>query len=103
MTDKKGDKVTVDALDVAVTKWSDQPGLALAVVNKDPAQKHSLTLSFCMPKGKVKMYTVSGDSTESYNDINHEEVSIKETDWGDFEEEMEIVLSAHSVNVIQII
>ena len=48
------------------------------------------------------MYTVSGSSIESYNDIDHEEVKIEETELGDFRENMEIFLKPHSVNVIQI-
>lgn len=103
VTGKKGERLTVDALDIIVTKWSDRPGLALAAINKEPVQMQPIVLSFRIPGSRVKMYTVSGSSTESYNDVNHEEVRIEEKDLGNFEEEMEIMLSPHSVNVIQII
>ena len=49
------------------------------------------------------MYTVSGSSTESYNDVNHEEVQIKKTACGMFKKEMELMLEPHSVNIIQIL
>lgn len=102
VTDKEGEEFAVDALDVLVTKWSGHPGVALAVVNKDPSQTCSLSLSFSDLHGEVKLYTVSGNSTESYNDVGHEEVRIEETELGNFRENTEVSLKAHSVNVLQI-
>ena len=100
---KKEEKVTVDAVDVLATRWSDRPGMALAVINKEPEKEHTVSLSFHGHGSQVKMYTVSGSTTESYNDVDHEEVRIEERDLGGFEKGMEVTLRPHSVNVIQIL
>ncbi|MDD6614683.1 MAG: alpha-L-arabinofuranosidase C-terminal domain-containing protein [Lachnospiraceae bacterium] len=103
VTSKKGEKLVIDALDLVVTKWSDRPGIALAVVNKDPDRTHSITLPLEVSGSRVMKYTVRGNSIESYNDVDHEEVRIEKTEPGMYEEGMEIMLEAHSINVIQIV
>ena len=35
---KDGRELSVDALDIVATKWSDRPGLAIAAVNKEPEE-----------------------------------------------------------------
>ena len=85
-----------------VTKWSDRPGIAVVAVNKDAFQPYPVVLPPEIAGSRVKMYTVKGNSIESYNDVNHKEVMIEKTNLGIFEEGMEIMLDAHSVNVIQI-
>ena len=100
---KNGHDVTVDGVDVICTKWSDRPGIALAAVNKEAEKEQTITLDISECKGTVKMYTVSGTSTESYNDVDHEEVFMEEFDLGDYECGMQITLRPHSVNVIQIV
>lgn len=102
VTSKKGEELTVNTLDVLVTKWAGSSDLALAVVNKDASETCSISLSFSVSDSQVKLYTVSGSSIESYNDIAHEEVKIEETELGNFRENMEIFLKPHSVNVVQI-
>lgn len=103
VTSKKGEKLVIDALDLVVTKWSDRSGIALAVVNKDPDRTHSITLPLEVSGSRVMKYTVRGNSIESYNDVDHEEVRIEKTEPGMYEEGMEIMLEAHSINVIQIV
>ena len=100
---KEGHKVEVDAVDIVCTKWSDRPGLAVAAVNKEAEAEQTITLSCDGVAGQAKMYTVSGNSTESYNDVDHEEVRIEEFDLGTYENGMQITLRPHSVNVIQIV
>ena len=107
---KKGEELEVDALDVLATGWSDREGIAIAAVNKDPENGQRLVLDFSDPenarripqKAQVTLYTVSGDTTESYNDVDHEEVNIVERQMGAFENGMEISLLPHSVNGIVI-
>lgn len=99
---KDGRELSVDALDIVATKWSDRPGLAIAAVNKEPEESLTLFLNFHSAKGNVKLFTISGNSTESYNDMGHEEVRIEESEAGAFRMGMEIALKAHSVNVIWI-
>ncbi len=100
--DKQGETCQIDALDVVATKFSDQPGLAISAVNKDAAAEHSLVLGFHGLPGQITMYTICGCSTESYNDIHHEEVSTEEKKLGLFEKGTQISLPPHSVNLIQI-
>ena len=99
---KDGRELSLDALDIVATKWSDRPGLAIAAVNKEPEESLTLSLNFHSAKGNVKLFTISGNSTESYNDMGHEEVRIEESEAGAFRMGMEIALKAHSVNVIWI-
>ena len=100
---KEGHDVTVDTVDVVCTKWSDRPGAAIAAVNKDAKEEQTITLSIGNLEGNVKIYTVSGSSTESYNDVDHEEVKIEEFELGTYTDGMQITLRPHSVNVIQIV
>lgn len=53
-------------------------------------------------EGVVRVSTLNGDSTESYNDIDHQGVSVVQTELGIFECGMEVVLPPHSVSVIEI-
>ena len=71
-------------------------------MNKEPEESLTLFLNFHSAKGNVKLFTISGNSTESYNDMGHEEVRIEESEAGAFRMGMEIALKAHSVNVIWI-
>ena len=105
---KNGADLTVDALDVLATGWSDQEGIAVAVVNKDPEKEQTVTLDLTalsqLPKGQMQavLYTVSGNTTESYNDVDHEEVKIAERQLALAGNEMEVVFLPHSVNVVVI-
>ncbi|MGI6095178.1 MAG: alpha-L-arabinofuranosidase C-terminal domain-containing protein [Lachnospiraceae bacterium] len=103
VTHKKGEQLQVDAVDIVATRWSDKPGMAIAAINKEAEAEHVISLDTDHKGGQVKMYTVSGNSTESYNDIDHEEVVIEEQDLEIYEEGMKITLKPHSVNVIQIV
>lgn len=103
VTHKNGTPLQVDAVDVVVTRWSDKPGMAIAAINKEPEAEHTISLDLDYEGKTVKMYTVSGNTTESYNDVDHEEVVIEEVDLGAYEKGMEITLKAHSVNVIHVI
>ena len=105
---KNGADLTVDALDVLATGWSDQEGIAVAVVNKDPEKEQTVTLDLTalsqLSKGQMQavLYTVSGNTTESYNDVDHEEVKIAERQLALAGNEMEVVFLPHSVNVVVI-
>lgn len=95
----EGDPVEVEMLDVLVTAFSKGGGLAIAAVNKDAEEALSMKLSF-PAKGQVTMHYISGDSTESYNDIGREQVRILHKSLGAYQPDMEITLSPHSVNII---
>ena len=57
-------------------------------------------MSYCA--SKISIYSLSGSSTESYNDIGHMDVKIEERDLGQFYADMVIDLKPHSVNIIRI-
>lgn len=99
---KDGTPVPTELLDVLVTSLTDRPGLAIAAVNKDPAEVQPLVLDFDAAGG-VTQYYISGDSTEAYNDTGHTAVTILKKEAGRFARGMEIQLPPHSVSVIQIL
>ena len=99
---KQGHPVVVDSLDLLATIFSDQPGMAVAAVNKDPDQAHSIILPLA-GKTQVTVRTVNGPSKDSYNDVGHEEVRLTEADLGVHEGAIEIALAPHSVNVIELL
>ncbi len=101
--DKNHQSVSISAIDIVASKWSDKPGIAIAAVNKDPGRSLNLSLDIAGIQGTAKQFYIAGNSTESYNDVQHEEVKILEKDLGIFHKERLITLAPHSVNVIQII
>lgn len=98
---KSGDMKEVDMVDALVTSFSEKSGYAVAAVNKESDEEQNLALDF-EAEGKVTVYYISGESTEAYNDIGHEGVTIIKEEMGDFCQGMEISLKPHSVSVIQI-
>ena len=101
--DKNHQSVSISAIDIVASKWSDTPGIAIAAVNKDPGRSLNLSLDIAGIQGTIKQFYIAGNSTESYNDVQHEEVKILEKDLGILDKERPITLAPHSVNVIQII
>ena len=99
---KDGRQLSVEAVDLLATRFSDRDGLAVAAVNKDPSQPRSLTLDLGGMGRQFRLHTVSGKSTESYNDIGHEEVRIRSSAWQPLDAGTVISLPPHSVNVISI-
>lgn len=98
---KSGDVKNIEMVDTVVTTFSDKDGMAIAAVNKEAEECQNITLDF-EADGSVTMYYISGESTEAYNDIDHEGVKIMKEELGEFRKGMEITLRPHSVAVIQI-
>ena len=97
---KNGRLEQVPVLDILCTRRSEDGLLAIAAVNKHPVEARSLTLS--VKAGEYRIITVNGDSTESYNDIGLEQVTLTESEWRPIPADGNVTLAAHSVNVIQI-
>lgn len=98
----KGNKEEmVDEVDICVTEFSDKAGLAIALVNKSADNFSEVRFEF-EAMGEVIGYFISGNSTSSYNDINHTEIEIQEECLGEFKKGMKIMLRPHSVEIIQI-
>ena len=91
----------MEQLDIVATSFSDKEGYAVAVVNKSGSEEASFSLDLC-GEGEVIRYYISGNSTESYNDVDHTEVTIRTEKLGIFKRGMEITAGPHSVNIIRI-
>ncbi len=101
MKAKSGEMKPVEMVDAIVTSFSDKAGYAVAAVNKESDSELPITLDF-EGEGNVVISYISGDSTEAYNDIDHEGVMIIKEELGEFHQGMEIMLKPHSVNIIQV-
>ena len=102
VTHKQGHSITIESLDLQATTFSDKPGMAVAAVNKDPENLCTITLplSEC---SQVILYTVNGESKDSYNDVGHDGVTTQRYDLGQYENHICIMLEPHSVNLIELI
>lgn len=102
VTHKHGKEMELETLDILATKWSDKSGIALSVINKHPVESQTISLSFSCNEKKVNLYGISGETPDSYNDVDHNEVTIFNEILGDYHTNMEITIKPHSVNIIQI-
>ena len=98
---KWGGERTVDCIDLIATAFTDKPGLAVAAVNKDAENTHTVRIPLDMP-ANVTLLTLNGDSKDAYNDVGHEGVKVTETCLGEITGMAEITLAPHSVNIIRI-
>ncbi|OUQ47962.1 alpha-L-arabinofuranosidase C-terminal domain-containing protein [Lachnoclostridium sp. An118] len=96
-----GQTETTELIDVLATEFSDREGAALAVVNKHPGEAQEVTLDL-EAEGVAVLYYIAGSSTESYNDVDREEVRIQREDLGVYTPGMKVSVKPHSVGVIQI-
>lgn len=101
VTAKSGECVDVELIDTVVTSFRDKAGCAVAAVNKDSEKSISICLDL-EAEGAVRIHTLNGDSTESYNDIGHHGVAVTQAELGWYECGMKVVLPPHSVSVIEI-
>lgn len=100
---KNGAAVETSALDILATKWSDRAGMALAVVNKEPEKEHSFTLALPGNYTEAVLYSISGKTKDSYNDVGRTEVEIQKKELGAFRNGMELTVKPHSVNILQLL
>lgn len=96
-----GQTETTELIDVLATEFSDREGTALAIVNKHPDEAQEITLDL-EAEGEAVLYYIAGSSTESYNDVDREEVHIQREDMGVYTPGMRVSVKPHSVGVIQI-
>lgn len=96
-----GQTETTELIDVLATEFSDREGAALAIVNKHPDEAQEITLDL-EADGEAVLYYIAGSSTESYNDVDREEVHIQREDMGVYTPGMRVSVKPHSVGVIQI-
>jgi len=100
LTDRRNRVRTVDAVDVLATSRSDGM-IAVSAINK--VASDSRTVDFTVPGAKqYRIHTLNGDSTESYNDIGVDGITLRTSDWTECSSDLSVVLEPHSVNVIEI-
>lgn len=100
VTAKDGRQQEVEELDVLCTRRSADQTLAISVINKNASKTRSIILP---AEGKeYRVMTVNGDSTEAYNDVNIEKVTLREGEWRPIQDDLSVLIEPHSVNVIQI-
>ncbi len=102
VTHKNGMPVKVKTLDILATKWSDKPGLAVAIINKNPTEEQYIELDIGEQEGQAILYTLNGPSENSYNDVNNRQVEITKRDLGRITNKLSFKLPPHSVNVLQV-
>jgi alpha-N-arabinofuranosidase len=96
---RAGVEETVDLVDVVVTHGDGS--YAVSAINKDPANPQSFDLSVLDASlTEMRIHTVNGPATNSYNDIDRTEVGITVSEWVPFTGS--ITLDPHSVNVIEL-
>ena len=91
----------VRMLDVVATAFSDSEQICVAAVNKDPAEGAELILDL-EAAGEVTVFTLNGESRDSYNDVGREEIQIRRKEEGLYRTGMKLEIEPHSVNVIRI-
>ncbi len=98
---RDGTPVETPMADVLATSFADRPGVAVAAVNKDASSE--LELELAVPaEGRLQVLTVNGGTTDAYNDVGREEVTIRRRDEGAFRSGRKVRLEPHSVNIILI-
>ena len=95
--------VTVDTLDTAATASEDGSRIAIAAVNKHPDEFRELSVILSSQPREYRLMTVNGPSKDSFNDLTHTDVKIKEGEWKSASgRELTVSLEPHSVNILQI-
>ena len=100
---KDGKEVDTQTLDILATQRSDDGTISIAVVNKDPGTEQRLQIRLNgMQEGSynVREYRIAGKTTDSYNDVDRNEVFIETLPPKRSGNDYEAVLPPHSVNVI---
>lgn len=105
VSDATGHRVSIPALDILATTWTDHRRVSVAVASHDKDHSHALELDIDGIEGThdVTIFTLNGSSEEAYNDINHTQVVVTKHDLGAYRPGMPIQIEPHSVNIIEIV
>ena len=103
VTGKNGQQEKVPVLDVLCTRRSRDGVIAVSAVNKHPGESRTLTLTWegGFSACEYRVLSIQGESTESYNDVDREQVKLEEGAWQSAAGPLTISLPAHSVQVIE--
>ena len=104
IVNKQGGTETAEALDVVATTFSSRPGMAVAVVNKDPERARSMVLTWTDAAGapsRFRMHTITGGRVDAYNDVGHTGVTLETSAWRQVEDTLNLTFPTHSVTVAE--
>ena len=101
VTDRDGRHAEVPALDILPTRTADGM-LAVAAVNKHPAETAEFHLNPGMAVRDFRVITVNGETADAYNDIGVNGVCMTEGKWRTWDPAGQIRLAPHSVSVVQL-
>ena len=98
---QNGCEENINMLDVLATEREDG-ATVVSAVNRNPDT--AVTLSVCVDRNPsvYRVHTLAGESTESFNDIDHNGAAIETGEWKPFVSGVKIELRPHSVNMIEI-
>lgn len=102
--DSEGVQGEVDCIDAVATYNSENNTVAISLVNKHMHQDKLITLHIGAHE-QVQVLTLSGNDADDYNDIGRNTVIPFENDCAvlsDVDGELQILLPAHSINIVQI-
>ncbi len=101
---KDGGTVLLPQSDILTTFSEEKKQICISVVNKAPDQTLEVTLNISdtITCDVFRIFTLDGNSPDSYNDIDRQEVYIKYGEWSDWKSHASLIFPAHSVNIIQI-
>ena len=89
-------------LDTAATASEDGSRIAIAAVNKHPDEFREFSVILSSQPREYRLMTVNGPSKDSFNDLTHTDVKIKEGEWKPASgREVTVSLEHHSVNIRQ--
>ena len=84
----------------AVVTYGDG-AFAIAAINKDPENRQTIQLRMLDDAvTEMRIHTLNGPSTDSYNDIGRTEVGVTVSEWTAFGGS--VSLEPHSVNIIEL-
>lgn len=98
-TDSIIDTKNIPQINTVVTHFSEAETYAVAVVNKSRDKEYEITLSL-ETTGNIEMHYICGNTADSYNDIDHNEIEIIHKNLGCYEKGIKVKLEPHSVGVI---
>ena len=91
-----------DSVERTHVRYNNRYGIAIAAVNKHPSEAQTIRIPL-EKMSTVTLYRCCGNSPDSYNDVDRNEVFIETLPMGEVEQFAEIELAPHSVNIIQIL
>ena len=99
---KDGAKAEVPVLDVLCTRRRQDNLLAVAAVNKHPAEARQLEIALAGVPLEYRMISVDGEGVDAFNDIDHTGITLVKGEWMPCEGMVSVSLRPHSINVIQV-